>query len=935
MAMPLLFAALTVLAHPAIADDAAAPEYVKDVAPIFKTYCAGCHNDEDREGKFSLESYASLQKGTAKGPAILPGDPQGSRIVRVLTGLAKPAMPPKDEPRPSDADIKRIALWIEAGAKGPEGKAPDRLTLITPKIASRAKERPITAIDISREGLVVIARGAETGLYDPGDPLDKAPRRTLGPFPGKVNAVHFTPDGLRVVVATGVAGLGGVAEIRTVGDGKLERRFEGLRDILYDAELSPDGKVLAACGYDKSIILWDAATAKPLAALEGHTGAVFDIAFSPDGRVLVSASADDTCKVWRVADGARLDTLPQPLKAEYACAFSPDGGSIVAAGADNNLRVWTFVSRDKPAINPPALARFAHEGAIVKLAYSPDGGKLVTLAEDRTVKVWRARDFVELKAWENEPDIASALAFRPDGALVVGRLDGSISTYELPSESAASPEHDAPRPIAIAMPAKDPVDQGAEREPNNAPAEANRLELPGRITGAIDGGPGADKRDTDHFRFQAKAGEQWVFEINAARASSKLDSFIEVLDSQGARVPRVLLQAERDSYFTFRGKSDAGSDDFRLFNWEEMGLDEYLYANGEVVKLWLHPRGPDSGFMTYPGQGNRWGWFDTTPLAHALGEPCYIVSPHPPGSKLVPNGLPVFTIFYENDDDAHRELGKDSRLFFTAPAAGEYTLKLKDVRGLGGPDFKYTLTARARRPDFTVSLSGADPTVAAGSGKEFKLSAHRLDGFEGAIRVDITNIPEGFHVTSPIVIEPGQIEALGVITADADAKPPSPEAAKTTAVKASAGIDGAEISHDVNNLGTIKLAPAPKLRVTIVPSADGPKPTQADPGAPPAFEIAPGGTITLTVKLERNGYNGQAPFGNEGSGRNLPYGVIVDNLGLNGLLALEGQTERTFFVTADKVAAEQTRPFHLTTSAEGGQSSPPVYLRVKKPAPAH
>ena len=43
----------------------------------------------------------------------------------------------------------------------------------------------------------------------------------------------------------------------------------------------------------------------------------------------------------------------------------------------------------------------------------------------------------------------------------------------------------------------------------------------------------------------AKAGEEWVFEVNAARSSSKLDSFLEVLDSQGRRIPRVVLQAVR------------------------------------------------------------------------------------------------------------------------------------------------------------------------------------------------------------------------------------------------------------------------------------------------------------------------------------------------------------------------------------------------------
>ena len=72
-------------------------------------------------------------------------------------------------------------------------------------------------------------------------------------------------------------------------------------------------------------------------------------------------------------------------------------------------------------------------------------------------------------------------------------------------------------------------------------------------------------------------------------------------------------------------------------------------------------------------------------------------------------------------------------------------------------------------------------------------------------------------------------------------------------------------------------------------------------------------------------------FGNEGSGRNLPFGVIVDNLGLNGLLVLEDQTERTFFVTADRITPEQVRPFHLTTTVAGGQSSRPVILRVRAP----
>ena len=932
--LTLMILAPLVIAAP-ILDGGSAPDYQAQVAPVLKKYCAGCHNDDDREGKFSLESYASMQRGTGHGPAMLPGDPKGSLMLRHMTGAAKPVMPPKDEPRPGLDEIAVIEAWIASGARGPRGEEPSRLSLIVPKIASRAQVRPVSAMDASRDGRwTAVARDDGVTLYEGfGEKVTRGTvsGRPIGRFPGKVTALHFTPDGNRLVVASGVAGLGGVASIWDVDDGSLVRAFEGHRDLLYDDELSPDGRLLATCGYDKTIEIREASTGKLLRTLEGHTGAVYDVAFSPDGRFLVSASADDTCKVWRVEDGLRMDTLPQPLKAVYACRFSPDGNSIVAGGADNNIRVWRFVSREKPEINPMVTARFAHEGAIVRLDFSPDGSTLVSLAEDLTVKAWRTSDLSEIKLWEGQSDVATALAFAPDGSSFdVGRMDGTLATYEIPALTgeASRPVESRPGPVVTRVPS--PALGVAEHEPNDLPGLANPIRLPARITGTIVGGE-AGRVDSDFYRFSAKGGEAWVFEVDAARSGSKLDSFLEILDEQGRRVPRVLLQAVRDSYFTFRGKNGTEAGDFRLFNWEEMGINDYLYANGEVVKLWLFPRGPDSGFFVYPGHGNRWGYFDTTPLTHALNEPCYVVQPHPPGTELVANGLPVFTLYHENDDDAHRELGKDSRLVFTATVDGNYLLKVRDVRDLQGPDFDYTVTARERRPDFKVTLEGTNPTVGAGSAREFKVSARRIDGFEGPIRLDFAGVPPDFRVSTPLIIEAGQLDAFGVVVAEAGAREPSGASAIT--VRASAQVDGDELTHEVNSLGSIKLNPAPKLRVAIVPAEGGAKPANAPTDGPLEFAIEPGRTILLKVAVERLGFEGQVPFGNEGSGRNLPFGAIVDNLGLNGLLVLEGQRERTFFVTADRSTPEQTRPFHLTTAAAGGLSSLPVLLRVTRPQP--
>src|SRR5690606_19674251 len=91
--------------------------------------------------------------------------------------------------------------------------------------------------------------------------------------------------------------------------------------------------------------------------------------------------------------------------------------------------------------------------------------------------------------------------------------------------------------------------------------------------------------------------------------------------------------------------------------------------------------------------------------------------------------------------------------------------------------------------------------------------------------------------------------------------------------------------------------------------------------------------VTAKVRVERQGHDGVISFGNDDSGRNLPHGVYVDNIGLNGLLLLDDQNERTFFITAAKWVPETTRLFHLTARVDGSQSSHPVRIRVRNPDP--
>jgi RNA polymerase sigma factor (sigma-70 family) len=68
---------------------------------------------------------------------------------------------------------------------------------------------------------------------------------------------------------------------------------------------SGDGRLLALAR-GRAVTVWDAATGKELARLEGHGGDVTAVAIAPDGRSLATGSTDTTALVWDVAALGRL-----------------------------------------------------------------------------------------------------------------------------------------------------------------------------------------------------------------------------------------------------------------------------------------------------------------------------------------------------------------------------------------------------------------------------------------------------------------------------------------------------------------------------------------------------------------------------------------------------------------------------------------------------
>jgi len=367
----------------------------------------------------------------------------------------------------------------------------------------------------------------------------------------------------------------------------------------------------------------------------------------------------------------------------------------------------------------------------------------------------------------------------------------------------------------------------------------------------------------------------------------------------------------------------------------EMQLDEYLDVGGEVVRLWRFPRGPDSGFKVYPGNGKRWTYFGTTPVSHPMGEPAWIVSPLPAGTTPVPNGLPVFRLFYESDDEPTQSLGRDSQILFTPPADGEYVVRVTDVRGFGATadpaDYRYTLEIRSPRPGFGVVIKDRDPKVSPGSGRELLFTAVRREGFSGPIRIDVANLPDGFTFHGPLEIEAGQNRALGVLSAAAAATTPGPEASAAVRVTATATIEGRTLVEELGSLGALTVGDPPAVTLEILAAAG----VEPPPTGPVELTIRPGETITARVRSRRHSAQGPIPLGADEPGRNLPHGVYVDNIGLNGLLLTETEDEREFFITAAPIARPGRRLFHVRSQNHGGEAAlPAVITVVAEPAAA-
>ena len=97
---------------------------------------------------------------------------------------------------------------------------------------------------------------------------------------------------------------------------------------------SPDGKTLASGSWDKTVRLWEVATGKAIATLEGHEDFVEKVLFSPDGKMLTSKDINGNVKQWSLDDLSVRDWAAQAAKDEKRYGLKLEGMKLVPIRPD-------------------------------------------------------------------------------------------------------------------------------------------------------------------------------------------------------------------------------------------------------------------------------------------------------------------------------------------------------------------------------------------------------------------------------------------------------------------------------------------------------------------------------------------------------------------------------------------------------------------------
>ncbi|KAF4187520.1 hypothetical protein CNMCM7927_003993 [Aspergillus lentulus] len=207
--------------------------------------------------------------------------------------------------------------------------------------------------------------------------------------------------------------------------GETAALFKGPTAPVTSICFSPNGKLLFAGCWDKTIWSWDVASGQPQHRYEGHTDFVRSvISSSLRGQdLLISGGADAQILVFDIASRKRLYTLKGHAKGVQdlimdPTSLDPESKSLVvfSAGSDREIRCFdiTSGSQDLTAMDP----LLPHDTSVYKLFFDNDGD-LWTASADKTAKCLVREDGWKANLTLSHPDFVRDVVVYEQGGWVI------------------------------------------------------------------------------------------------------------------------------------------------------------------------------------------------------------------------------------------------------------------------------------------------------------------------------------------------------------------------------------------------------------------------------------------------------------------------------------------------------------------------------------
>jgi WD40 repeat protein/tetratricopeptide (TPR) repeat protein len=247
----------------------------------------------------------------------------------------------------------------------------------------------------------------------------------LGRQPGMLMHQTFSPDS-KLIAASGTDR---TVRVWSSATGKLVRELrENGQNAL--VTFSPDGRRLATSGGERFVKIWDVATGREALRLESKSGNFVRLAFHPNGRMIAAGMADSSITIWDALRGVQVTVLRGHKDRVYSMSFSPNGEEILTSAFDGTIRIWNQRG-ERTTLK-------GHDGYIYETAYSPDGKYIVSRGADQSFRIWDAAGAKELAAVKHRNtslgdrfDIANAFVISGDSGYLAMLFGTDVVIWSL------------------------------------------------------------------------------------------------------------------------------------------------------------------------------------------------------------------------------------------------------------------------------------------------------------------------------------------------------------------------------------------------------------------------------------------------------------------------------------------------------------------------